>query len=191
LIKPEDIQGRPLLDQLIKGLTDSEQMSLVAEEYGVPQEQILRENKSKHTKQGVEMTLELLALKGINPRNVMSVHMPSAERRNYGTWKAVAPELEVVIASPRVPYEQYHERGFQGQFDRRRIITTLVGNIHRAILIYPGKGDMIKQLITREARDAYHELIEIGYVDELERNNLDNYIIPDELVGDDREFLSK
>ncbi len=174
-----------------KGKTDSEQMAITAMEYGVPEDKILIENKSKHTRQNVEMTLEMLANKGIHPMSIMSVHMPSAERRDYGTWKKVAPDKEIVIASPRVSYEEYHINGFQGQFTHYDIISTLVGNIHRTILAYPKKGDMIKQLITEKARDAYHQLLDLGYTENLERSALDYTRVPDNLVGDDREILSK
>ncbi|MDO8509078.1 MAG: YdcF family protein [Nanoarchaeota archaeon] len=174
------------------GMTEAEQLAAIAVKYGVAEDQILLEKESKHTRANVINTLEMLASMGLErPKRIMSVHMPSAERRDYGTWKAVARDIEVVVTSPRVSYEDYHKTGFQGQFDHYRIIDTLVGNIHRTILVYPKKGDMIKQLITPEARDAYHGLIDAGYRSELEGKNLDYIRIPDELVGDDRELLSK
>ena len=171
--------------------TEGEQLALTAMECGVPAEQILVEKESKHTRANAIMTLDMLATVGIKPKRIMSVHMPSAERRDYGTWKKVIPETEIVIASPRVSYESYHERGFQGQFTHYDIISTLVGNIHRTILVYPRKGDMIMQKITPDAREAYHGLIELGYKEHLERSALDDWQIPDNLVGDDRELLSK
>jgi len=174
-----------------RGKSEAEQMAITAMEMGVPENEILIENESKHTKANVELTLEMLNKSGIIHEKIMSVHMPSAERRDYGTWKNIVPETEIVIASPRVSYEHYHQRGFQGTFDRYKIISTLVGNIHRTIIVYPKKGDMIKQLITGEAREAYHELIDRGYNDELEKSALDDFIIPDYLIGDDRSKLQK
>lgn len=174
-----------------KGMSSAEQMALIAQKCGVPKEQILIENRSEDTKQNVEFTLELLASKSIYPKSLMSVHMPSAERRDYGTWKKIMPDAEIIVTSPRTSYEKYHDRGFQGQFTHYDIISTLVGNIHRTILVYPSTGDMIKQLITPRAREAYHELIDKGYTDDLHPDFSDNYLIPDQLVGDDRKFLSK
>lgn len=164
---PPDMQGK----------SEAQLLADVAIEMGVPKEEILLEERSTNTGDNVQFIKERLAQEGIYPQSIISVHMPSAERRDYGTYKQVWPEVEVIIASPRVPFSKYHVEGFRGLFSKRDVITTLIGNIHRT-LVYPKMGFMAEQedIMPDNIRKAYQELIDRGYTDWLVRDG-DNNII--------------
>ena len=80
------------------------------------------------------------------------------ERRAYATFKNFWPEVEVIITSPPISFENYPNE-FRSKED---IINILVGDLQR-IKIYPEKGFQISQEIPSDVWDAYKKLVAAGY----------------------------
>ena len=89
--------------------TEGEVMRSLAEANGVPPEAIILETTARSTFENVARSREILLEKGW--RRVLLVSSPYHMRRAMLTWRAVAPEIDVV-ATP-VPNSQFyaHERG--------------------------------------------------------------------------------
>lgn len=164
-----------MLPKEYQGLNEMEMMRNVAVANGVPVDKTMLVEPSTNTGDNYKNVKKALDYRGLCPKTIISIHMPSAERRDWGTAKKVWPELkDIIIASPEVSYENYHIRGFSGLFDRRKIISTLIGNYHRTYCIFPKKGFMVEQPdlpVHNVVRKAYKELVSHGFTEEMYNNN--------------------
>lgn len=125
---------------------------------GVPKENILIENKSTNSQENILFTKTLLEEKGTIVRKIILVQKPYMERRAYATFKKQWPEIEVIVTSPQIPYEQYD----LADRPKEEKIHILVGDTQR-IKLYAEKGFMIPQEIPVEVWDAYEKLVAMGY----------------------------
>jgi len=153
-----------------KGLTEARMLADVAMKIGVSIGNILIEDKSQNSGQNIEFTKKLLEDWGIRPQSMIAVHMPSAERRDHATIKNYWPEIDVTMASPRVPFSEYHKRGYQGQMNRFQLISDLLGDFQK-MLVFPRKDlgfgfvNPVDEFPPEEVKDAYHRLVARGYDD--------------------------
>lgn len=149
-----------------QGLTEADMLAEVAYKMGVPKSRALLERKSKNTGQNITFARELLHQNNIYPQSMIAVHMPSSERRDYATIKKVWPEIELTMASPRVPFSEYHIRGYQGQMSRDQLIADLIGDFQRTFVYSrPEFGFMVPQdkPLPNSVREAYQELIKDNF----------------------------
>ena len=144
---------------------EAEIFAEVAVAQGVPRDRILIENASTNTGENVELTRQLLTAKGLVPKRAIAVQKPYMERRTWATFQKRWPELEVVVTSPQVSFEDYPN----GEIARDDVIAIMVGDLQR-ILIYPERGFQIPQEVPREVMEAYRALIENGYTGRLIRD---------------------
>ncbi len=121
---------------------------------GVPEEKILIEDKASNTGENILFTKELLNKKNINVQKVIAVQKPYMERRTYAAIKKLWPEVDVVVTSPKVSYEEYG--------DRDRFLHVMVGDLIR-IREYPKLGFQIEQQIPEDVWQAGQELLDMGY----------------------------
>jgi uncharacterized SAM-binding protein YcdF (DUF218 family) len=138
---------------------------LFAEEairFGVPDKNILREDKSTNTGQNIEFAKRLLEEKGIVVNSVIMVHKPYMRLRAYGVINKQWPEVEVIATAPEITYEDYPNQ----YVNRENMINIMVGDIQR-LMIYPSKGFMIPIEIPDEVNIAFHKLVELGYDKEM------------------------
>lgn len=129
---------------------------------GVPDKDILREDKSTNTGQNIEFAKKLLKRKGIDVHSVIMVHKPYMRLRAYGVIKKQWPEIDVIAAAPEIAYEDYPNQ----YVNKENMINIMVGDIQR-LMIYPAKGFMIPIEIPEEVKDAFNKLVEMGYDREL------------------------
>ena len=106
----------------------------VAVSRGVPRERILIENASTNTGENVDLTRRLLITKGLVPKKAIAVQKPYMERRTWATFQKRWPELEVIVTSPQVSFDDYPT----GEISRDEVIAIMVGDLQR-ILLYPEK----------------------------------------------------
>jgi uncharacterized SAM-binding protein YcdF (DUF218 family) len=139
----------------------------VAVAQGVPHEQILIENASTNTGENVDLTRRLLITRGLVPRMAIAVQKPYMERRTWATFQKRWPELEIVVTSPQVSFEDYPN----GEIGRDEVIAIMVGDLQR-ILIYPERGFQVAQEVPTEIMEAYRALIENGYTGRLIRDRM-------------------
>lgn len=141
---------------------EADQFAAVAVRLGVPPENILIENKSTNTSENVLLTRQLLAEKNLDPQKFILVQKPYMERRSYATFKNWWPEREVIVTSPRVPFDEYLKNYSNKQLSGDDVVSIMVGDLQR-IKLYPAKGFQIYQEIPDAVWAAGQELIEAGY----------------------------
>ena len=134
----------------------------VAMECGVPEQDILLEDKSTNTKENIEFTREILVSRGIPHSHVLGVHQPYMERRITAALGVYWPELSFSVTSPQVTIPEYLERAkFQGMTENAAI-SVIVGDFQRMDL-YAKLGYQLPQHIPEEAWEAYRCLVAMGF----------------------------
>ncbi len=139
-------------------ISEAEVFADVAIRMRVPKEKILIESKSKNTSENFELTSRLLEKKHIRIRKAILVQKPYMERRTYATCKKVWPELEIIVTSPQIAFDNYPNE----EISKDDFINIMVGDLQR-IKIYPEKGFQIPQEIPQDVWKAYGKLIKAGY----------------------------
>lgn len=130
----------------------------VAVKMSVPKENIILENKSTNTGENIIFTRRLLARLGIHVKKMIVVQKPYMERRAYATLKKQWPDVEVVVTSPDISFENYPNESRPMDY----VINAIVADVQR-IKVYPEKGFQIPQEIPDEVWDAYEKLVKAGY----------------------------
>lgn len=141
---------------------EADQFADIAIRMGVPEDRILKENRSTNTGENVLFTKQLLADKQIDPRRFILVQKPYMERRTYATFRRLWPEKELVVTSPRIPLDEYLTRCSHEALSVDDVISIMVGDLQR-IRLYPARGFQIHQDIPDEVWDAYEQLVAAGY----------------------------
>lgn len=134
----------------------------VAMECGVPECDILREDKSTNTAENILFTHELLKSIGLPHNHILAVHQPFMERRIAAALGVYWPEVKVTTASPRVTIPQYLRDSVAQGVTEQAAIEVIVGDFQR-IDVYARKGYQLPQEIPTEAWAAFHRLVELGY----------------------------
>jgi len=137
---------------------EADKFAAIAIKMGVPKESILVENKSTNTGENILFTQQLLAQKNLDPQSFIVVQKPYMERRSYATFKKHWPDKKLIVTSPQISFEDYPTE----EIPLERVINIMVGDIQR-IIIYPAKGFQIYQEVPPDVRDAYEQLIALGF----------------------------
>lgn len=142
--------------------TEAEAMARVALDLGVPDRAIFIEPLATNTGENIRHSRALLATKGLQPRSLIAVQKPYMERRTLAALDIQWPEVNVLISSPRLGFEQY----CTSELPPRLVIEAMVGDFQR-ILDYPARGFASAQPVSHEARQAYDILVAAGYTGHL------------------------
>ena len=134
----------------------------VAMECGVPQEDILLEDRSTNTKENILFTRQLLEEKKIPHDRILGVHQPFMERRIYAAMGVYWPEQQFSVTSPQVTIPEYLQRAKEQGISENASISVIVGDFQR-IELYAQKGYQLPQVIPAEAWEAFHQLVAMGY----------------------------
>ena len=129
---------------------------------GVPRDALLLESRSTNTGENVELSRRLLAERGLRPRSAIAVQKPYMERRTLATFGVRWPELELVVTSPQLSFDDYTSRGIS----RDDVIHIMVGDLQR-LSVYAKKGFSTPQEIPRDVAAAYEGLVAAGYTKRL------------------------
>ncbi len=141
---------------------EADQFARIAVGLGVPEDRILKENRSTNTGENVAFTRRLLAERGLDLRKFIVVQKPYMERRAYATFRKVWPEAELVVTSPRASLDEYLDRHSHESFTADDVISIMVGDLQR-IRMYPEMGFQIPQEIPDDVWHAFTALVEAGY----------------------------
>ncbi len=134
----------------------------VAMACGVPEEDILIEDKSTNTKENIEFTRLLLKEKGIPHGRILGVHQPFMERRIKAAMGVYWPEPDFSVTSPQVSIPEYLEDAKKQGVSENASVSVIVGDFQRMDL-YAKKGYQLPQHIPDVAWEAFHRLVEMGY----------------------------
>ena len=138
----------------------------VAMECGVPEEDIILEEKSTNTKENIEFTREKLESLGIPHDRILGVHQPFMERRIKAAMGVYWKELDFKVTSPQVTIPQYLEAARKQGVSPNASVSVIVGDFQRMDL-YAKLGYQLPQHIPDEAWEAFHKLVEMGYDQQL------------------------
>lgn len=146
--------------------TEAERFSAIAREAGVPQQDILVENRSTNSAENILFTHELLKEAGLEDGRLICVHKPFMERRLYAAMQVYWPEARAVYTSPLLTLEEYIRHSVAQGLSEKTVIDVMVGDFQRMDL-YAKKGYQIPQDIPDRAWSAFHKLVELGHTSEL------------------------
>jgi uncharacterized SAM-binding protein YcdF (DUF218 family) len=141
---------------------EAAQFAAIAIDMGVPQDQILIENRSTNTGENFRFTRKLLIEKGFDPRKFIVVQKPYMERRSFATFRKTWPEKDVIVTSPQVAFDEYLGFYTNEALSVDDVISIMVGDLQR-IKVYAEKDFQIPQEIPAEVWSAYEELVRAGY----------------------------
>lgn len=144
--------------------SEAERFAEIAMKAGVPEKDILMENRSTNTGENILFTKEMLA--GKNIKRILGVHKPFMERRVYGAMGMYWPEAEFIVTSPQMSIFQYVALSEKQGVPENRVIEILVGDFQR-VEVYAKKGYQTPQPVSRKAQEAFQNLIDMGYTGEL------------------------
>jgi len=142
--------------------SEAEVFAEIAVRRGVPRDRILLEVRSTNTGENVDFTRRLLAERGLTPRRAIAVQKPYMERRTLATFASRWPELEVVVTSPQIDFDDYAT----GEVCKDDVIHIMVGDLQR-LIVYGRNGWSVPQQIPAEVMAAYEGLIAAGYTKRL------------------------
>ena len=134
----------------------------VAMACGVPECDILMEDKSTNTKENIDFTRIMLAEKGIPSGHILGVHQPFMERRIVAAMGVYWPDLNFSVTSPQVTIPEYLARAKEQGISENASISVIVGDFQRMDL-YAKKGYQLPQEIPEEAWEAFRILVAMGY----------------------------
>ena len=138
----------------------------VAMECGVPEADLILEDKSENTKDNIVFTRELLESRGIPHKHILGVHQPFMERRIMSAMGVYWPEQSFAVTSPQVTIPYYLERAKQQGMTENASVSVIVGDFQR-IELYAKLGYQLPQYIPDEAWEAYHKLVAMGFDQQL------------------------
>jgi len=141
---------------------EARRFARVAMECGVPEKDILLEDRSTNTKENIEFTRRLLEESGIPHHHILGVHQPFMERRITAAMGVYWPELSFRVTSPQVTVAEYLERAKQQGISENASVSVIVGDFQRMDL-YAKKGYQLPQDIPEQAWQAFRELVAMGY----------------------------
>lgn len=134
----------------------------VAMECGVPEEDIILEDKSTNTKENIDFMREIFEKQGIPHDHVLGVHQPFMERRIVAALGVYWPELNFTVTSPQVTIPEYLAAAKEQGMTENASISVIVGDFQRMDL-YAKLGYQVPQEIPEEAWTAYYKLVAMGF----------------------------
>jgi uncharacterized SAM-binding protein YcdF (DUF218 family) len=126
---------------------------------GVPDSAMLVDPNATNTGANIANSRALLRAAGHEPRSVLLISKPYAERRSYATARKLWPEVNIVCASVPLDLDDY----VLTIGDERLVIDMMVGDLQR-IISYPERGFTIPQDVPLNVRAAYERLQAAGFV---------------------------
>ena len=142
--------------------SEADRFARVAIGCGVPDEAIIREDKSTNTAENIIFTRKLLEELNIPHDHILGVHQPFMERRITAAMGVYWPEQGFSVTSPQVTIPEYLEAAKVQGITENASISVIVGDFQR-MKLYAEKGWQLPQEIPDEAWEAFHQLVAMGY----------------------------
>ena len=142
--------------------SEADRFARVAISCGVPEEAILREDRSTNTKENILFTREMLEQAGLSRGRLLGVHQPFMERRICAAFGVYWPEANFTVTSPQVTIPQYLDRAVEQGLTRKAAVEVIVGDFQR-MDVYAKLGYQLPQDIPQHAIESYRDLVAMGY----------------------------
>lgn len=141
---------------------EADRFARVAMECGVPEGDILREDRSTNTKENILFTRDLLTQLGLPRDHILGVHQPFMERRICAALGVYWPEVRITVTSPQVTIPEYLADAKRQGITENAAVSVIVGDFQRMDL-YAQKGYQLPQEIPEEAWEAFRQLVAMGF----------------------------
>ena len=141
---------------------EADRFARVAMECGVPEADILREDKSTNTKENILFTREMLEKLGLKHDRILGVHQPFMERRVCAAMGGYWPGQSFRVTSPQVTIPEYLREAERQGMTQEGSISVIVGDFQRMDL-YAKLGYQLPQEIPETAWEAFRQLVDMGY----------------------------
>ena len=142
--------------------SEAARFARVAMSCGVPEEAIIKEDKSTNTAENINFTKALLEELNVPHDHILGVHQPFMERRITAAMGVYWPEQRFSVTSPQVTIPQYLEAAKAQGITENASISVIVGDFQR-MKLYADKGWQLPQEIPDTAWEAFHRLVALGY----------------------------
>ena len=142
--------------------SEAARFARVAMSCGVPEEAIIKEDKSTNTAENIHFTKALLEELNVPYDHILGVHQPFMERRINAAMGVYWPEQRFSVTSPQVTIPQYLEAAKAQGITENASISVIVGDFQR-MKLYADKGWQLPQEIPDTAWEAFHRLVALGY----------------------------
>ncbi len=139
--------------------TEADYFADIIKKAGVPSDCILKEDRSTNSGENIAYTKELLAQRGIEPKRIIVVTAPYAERRQQATYEERWTERAITVTSPQLTFETYPTAELSEDY----LITALVGRVQR-MKVYAERGYQAKTEIPEHVWNACQRLIDLGFI---------------------------
>ena len=143
-------------------VSEAERFKRTAMACGVPEEDIITEDKSRNTKENILFTRQKLEELNIPHEHILGVHQPFMERRIRAAMGVYWPELSFAVTSPRVSIPEYLRRAQDQGVSENASVSVIVGDFQRMEL-YAKLGYQLPEYIPDEAWEAFHALVAMGF----------------------------
>lgn len=144
-----------------QGMNEAEVFASVAIEKGVPESDVIIEDRATNTSENLWFAEELLQQRGIDAKTVILVQKPSFERRLYATARHRWPDKDVIVTSRPVAMQDY----IGVMVDVHDGLSSLIGDFQR-LETYRGLH-LADETIPAECWPAFATLAECGYTKRL------------------------
>ena len=142
--------------------SEADRFARVAISCGVPEEAIIREDKSTNTAENILFTRKLLEELNVPHGHILGVHQPFMERRITAAMGVYWPRQRFSVTSPQVTIPEYLEAARAQGVTENASISVIVGDFQR-MKLYADKGWQVPQEIPDEAWEAFYRLVALGY----------------------------
>lgn len=142
--------------------SEAERFAAAAVAAGVPERDVIVEDRSTNTAENITFTRDKLAELGLPAERLLGVHQPFMERRIWAAMKIYWPEVQFTVTSPQVDIRQYLRDAVAQGLEEKAAIDVIVGDFQRMEL-YAQKGWQVPQDIPEVAWTAFRELVALGY----------------------------
>lgn len=146
--------------------SEASRFARIAVAEGVPEKDILTEEKSTNSAENLIFSRRILAERGLTHPRIIGVQKPYMERRLFAAFPVYWPEADVTVTSWQQTYEQYLTGLSRWGRTEEDTIHMVVGDFQR-ISAYADLGYQIRQPIPAEAAQAFQLLVDLGYTKQL------------------------
>lgn len=133
-----------------------------AMERGVPETDILIEDRSTNTSENILFTRKILEEQGIPHDRLLCIHQPFMERRVMAALGVYWPDGDFSFTSPVMDIPKFFADAAKQGIDSHTAVEIVVGDFQRMDL-YAKLGYQIPQEIPQPVWDAFHALVAMGY----------------------------
>ena len=142
--------------------SEAARFARIAMACGVPECDIIKEDRSTNTAENIHFTKTLLEELNIPHDHILGVHQPFMERRITAAMGVYWPDQSFSVTSPQVTIPQYLEAAKAQGITENASISVIVGDFQR-MKLYADKGWQLPQEIPDSAWAAFDTLVELGY----------------------------